>query len=124
MVSTENIEDAVYILANLEKEAQIKRQLEELEKMDPEEAYDDFEETMKKVKEIWKHDNGAFQDETSVRVRVLFEDIQRRKAIKALVFATEKVDKKLLQESCTDCDCQRTMGTMFVPRQSRLQRWH
>ena len=45
-------EDAVYILANLEKEAQIKRQLEALEKMDPEEAYDDFEETMKKVKEI------------------------------------------------------------------------
>ena len=93
-------EDAVYILANLEKEAQIKRQLEALEKMDPEEAYDDFEETMKKVKEIRKHDNGAFQDETSIRVRVLFEDIQKRKeAIKALVLATEKVDKKLLKES-------------------------
>ena len=82
----------------MEKEAQIKRQLEALEKMDPEEAYDDFEETMKKVKKL-KHDNGAFQDETSVHVRVLFEDIQRRKeAIKALVLATEKVDKKLLQE--------------------------
>ena len=93
-------DSAMYILANLEKEAMIKRQLEQLEQLDPEESYDEFEETIKKVNEIRKHDSGAFQDEVSTRIRVLFEDIQERKeAIKSLNMAAEKVDKQMLQES-------------------------
>ena len=97
--------DAVFILGNLEKEAQIRQQLTQLESMDPEEHYDEFSETLKKVEDIRVHDTGAFSDNLSTRVLEKFESVkERREVIKGLKRAAEDVDKENLSSFLGRCD--------------------
>ena len=89
---------AVFILQNLEKEVRIRKELSTLETMDPDKNYEEFQEVVNKVKDIQKHDNGAFQDDLSIRVVEIFSTVEeRREVIKDLKLSTKNIDKDGLE---------------------------